>query len=275
MPDNLVNLTSGFTAIAFDSRLYKLDRLPDPHLLSARLPRFREAYPSIPEARWPECDLIGTFNPPMLDQLQNGCVGHGGCTAFTLAWLASGQYPPDGGFSPTWAYALINGGRDQGASIGDLIDALTTVGLCSAKTFPEQKSMLGGAIEPTARAEAANYQIEDAYQITSWAEKGTALAMGYPIADSVMVGNDFANLDANGFVPVDRGSGNHCCCVGGIRRFNGKLGIKTQNSWGLSFGLNGMFYTNEQHVLSQGAGYSGVVFRTVKRLPGSAVPIIV
>jgi hypothetical protein len=269
--NRLLESPEGRQAMLIDGRTYALDRRPDSHLLSATLPRFREAYPSIPEAKWPEIDLLDTFQPPLLDQIQNGCVGHGGATAFTLAWLASGQPVPGGGFSPTWAYAMINGGRDQGASIGDLIEALTTVGLATAATFPESKYMLGGAAEKLARPEAANYRLDDAYQITTWEEKGTALAMGYPVADSIQVGNDFTNLDAEGFVPVDRGMGNHCTAPGGIRRFKGRVGIRHQNSWkSLPF-----FFTDRAHVLSQGQGYSGVVFRTVKRKPGSESPTLV
>jgi len=270
----LTTRPSGHQDITFHGRTYALDRRPDSHLLRGILPRFREAYASIPEGKWEENDQIATFNPPLLNQIQNGCVGHGGSTGFTLAWLIAGLTVPAGGFSPTWAYALTNGGHDDGASIGDLIHALQNSGMATNAVFPESKYMLGGAAETAARSVALKYLLDDAYQITSHAEKGTALSMGYSIADSVMVGNDFENLDANGFVPVDRGSGNHCTAAGGLRRFKGKVGFKHQNSWGPNFGLSGMFFTNQDHILSQGEGYSGVVFRTVKPPPGFVAPTI-
>jgi hypothetical protein len=256
--------------ITVNGQTFALDRLPDSPLLSATLPRFQDAYTSVPEAQWAESDQIAQFNPPMLYQVQNGCVGHAACTAFWVAWVASGLDPLD--FSPTWIYAMTNGGRDNGAMIGDVIDALQKHGICLASTFPEDHTYAPAASSP-AYAEAALYKLDDAYQIATWEELGTALHKGFQVESSVMVGRDFMNMDADGFVPVDGGPGNHAVFSGGIRRFKGKVGAKTRTSWGPTALDHGNFFIGKDHVLAQ-SQFSGVVMRTVKPGPGFKPPVV-
>ena len=148
--------------------------------------------------------------------------------------------------------------------IGDLVGAMKTVGVCSAATFPESKYMLGGPAEKLARPEAANYVAHEVYAFDSWEELGTALDKGFAVADSVMVGRSFPNLDRNGVAGVDAGPGNHCVCAGGLRKLGGVWQAHHQNSWGTGFSPDGRFYTTEAHVNSQ-RYYSGIAIKSVVR----------
>ncbi len=254
--------------VVINGRTYGLDRKIESHPKFAALPRLRDAY-EIDESQWEENDQFAVFNPRILNQIQNGCVGHGGDTMFELGWMQSGQDLPTDGFSPTFLYAQLNGGVDQGAMIGDLIGALTGVGQVTADDFPESKYLFRDGIPPALKAEAAKYQADEMYAFSTWAELGTALSRGFGVADSVMVGRTFMNIDANGVVGVDRGPGNHCVCAGGLRKLSGGWQAHHQNSWGATFGQSGRFYTTQDHVNCQTymgqACYSGVAIKSVKR----------
>jgi hypothetical protein len=256
-------------AILIDGQPFALDRLPDSPMLTASLPAFREAYPSVPESKWAESDQFEVFGPPVLRQQQSGCTGHAACSAFWLAWVAAGFDPED--FSPTWVYGLINGGHDRGAMIGDVLPALQQFGICLASTFPETSCFAPPFGHP-AYAEAANYRLDDGYAISTWDELGTAIHKGFQVVSSVMVGNDFTRMDGDGFVPVDPGPGNHACASGGVRRLHGRTGIRTLTSWGPNVMDRGKFFISRDHVESQ-AYFSGVVFRTVVPPPGFTIPI--
>ena len=267
----------GFDSIKIGELTFKLDRQPDRPLLSTSMPRFRESYTTIDEAKWSEFDQFAVFNPPCLYQIQNGCVGHGTCTAAWLCWVAAGNDPID--FSPTWNYAMTNGGRDRGAQIGDTLASMQKYGLCTAKSFPESQCYASQATKE-AYTEAAQYVLDDGYLAYSWEEVGTALHLGYQVSDSVMVGNGFMSVEGTvgGYplVPDCRGMGNHCVVSGGLIRFKGKVYRSRQTSWGPStpFGANGRFVTTREHDESQGQGFSAVVFRTMKPVPGTVTPTL-
>ncbi len=235
------------------------------------LPNFKVFAPSpIPMSEWKEIDLYAAFDPPICDQHQTGsCVGHGGCTTFTLTWLAQGDDLLR--FSPCYLYGNINGGRDQGADIAQTIDSLQTKGICLESTVPE--GMIYSRNFPSnADAEASKYKLIEAYQLTDPADLATALQMGFAVADSVMVGRNFSNLDKDFQAGVDRGPGNHCVSKGGMTLINGLWRYKNQNSWGPEYGNKGRFLTTDDHIQAQ-SYWVGVAYRAVSS--GPKAPLIV
>lgn len=242
-----------------------------PQTTPMALPQFKTYHAPIPQSEWVNIDLLTVHSPPILDQGQTGsCVGHGGCTAFTLAWMGQGEDLVR--FSPCYLYGNINGGRDQGADIGQTIQSLQTQGICLETTVPEgmifRKKFPG-----TADAEASKYKLIEAYQTSDPADVATAYQMGYSIADSVMVGRTFMNIDKNGVVGVDRGPGNHCVAGAGMKKLpDGTWAYLHQNSWGTSFGNGGRFLTTDAHIQSQGY-YIAVIYRAVSA--GPAAPTLI
>lgn len=235
------------------------------------LPNFGAQHPPIPPSDWREIDLFAAFQPPILDQGQHGsCVGHGACTTFTLAWLLQGEDLLR--FAACYLYGLINGGRDQGASIGDTIAALQTKGICLESTVPEGM-IYRRQFPATADAEAANYKLLDAYQTTDPDDVATALQMDFAVADSVMVGRTFNGLNyrsIKGMAGVDRGPGNHCVCKGGMTKLpDGTWAYLNQNSWTAQWNDGGRFLTTDAHIQAQGY-YEAVVYRLVS--PGPKAP---
>lgn len=257
------------------------DGLGVPRLLSRlvpagpmALPNFGDHHAPIPRDQWVEVDLYAGFDPPVLDQGQHGsCVGHGGCTAFTLAWMLQGE--PLVRFSACYLYSLINGGRDQGANIGDTIQALQSKGICLESTVPPGTVFRRQYDAAKADAEAAKYRLLEAYQTSDPADVATALQMGYAVADSVMVGRSFNGLayrGIRGMAGVDRGPGNHCVNKAGMKKLaDGTWAYLNQNSWSTRWNpaMGGRFLTTDAHIEAQGY-YECVVFRMVT--PGPKAP---
>ncbi len=93
-----------------------------------KLPSFQAAFPTLPESEWTETSL-SDWVVKIWDQGSYGsCVGQGTCAAFTLAWQLSGQRYEE--FSPTFVYAHINGGRDDGAEVSKGLEAIKKSGTC-------------------------------------------------------------------------------------------------------------------------------------------------
>lgn len=235
------------------------------------LPQFRAYHKPRPQSEWVDIDVLNTYNPPILDQGQFGsCVGHGGCTAFTLAWLMMGEDLVR--FSSCYLYGCINNDRDQGADIGQTIQSLRTRGICLEETVPEGV-IYRRDFPPGADAEAANYRLVEAYQTSDPADVATACQMGFSYCDSVMVGRTFTHLDRHGVAGVDKGPGNHAVAGAGMVKLpHGTWAFPHQNSWNTSYGDGGRFLTTEAHMQSQ-AYYICVVYRAVT--PGPNAPPMV
>jgi hypothetical protein len=206
------------------------------------LPNFGASFDVIPERDWIETSVDDWAQKiPVWNQGQHGaCVGHGSATAFTFAWLISGQAYHE--FSPTSIYARINGGRDQGAQVGDGLLCLKKYGAALMSQFGEDK-IWEQQLTADVRKTATRFRVVEAYKINDWTEMGTALMKGFMVVSGLAVGDNFSNLDRNGVAPLpDRVTGGHCLAHYGLRQVGGTFVAKTRNSWGMSWGVGGDCY---------------------------------
>jgi hypothetical protein len=139
-------------------------------------------------------------------------------------------------------YGQINGGRDQGASLGDALIALQKIGCTTAKTIGHADWRSAYRMSAEAKAEAAAYRIDEAYACDSAEEFFTGIQLGFAGQWGVAAVNNF-DPDSNGYTPGSRSGINHAVVGCGMHKDSrGQWWLQGWNSWGYGWGLNGMFY---------------------------------
>src|SRR5262249_12438947 len=116
-------------------------------------------------------------------------------------------------------YSLINGGKDQGAIIGDGINASQKGGSCTAELIGESpffKQTIGATKYAKATEEAKRFQTADCFRCGNWKEACSAIQAGYCITFGNMVGRNWTHFDKNGVCGHDSGPGNHCIAADGM-----------------------------------------------------------
>jgi hypothetical protein len=236
---------SGLPYVVRGGHMRVMGSLPDPTPKRMHLPKFTAKVNPIPRSQWKE------FDEPddhlwILDQDGHGsCVGHGSTSAFEVAWFQAGNKSQR--FSPNYLYSLVNGGQDNGAVVGDAMDALVSKGVCLESTVPEGDVIYTRQMPATAAPEAARFRLGQCYRVATFDEIATAVICGFGVSIGVnWPSND--TPDKDGFMQVPQGSvGGHCLCLRlGMRQKAGKWYIKGQNSWGTSWGVGGHFFMSEE-----------------------------
>lgn len=212
------------------------------------LPKFAAAIRILPRDQWRDVDL-SPFLHATWDQGQHGsCVGHGSATAFHLAYRVAGGTVPEGGFSPTSLYALINGGRDRGAIVSDAMTALVQHGLALMSEVPES-IIYEGQIPASAKATRKRFRVQDAFHCDSFDAIASALQLGFPVSFGILLPGRFNNLDAQGVCGLGgRSLGGHCMAAYGMKQLpSGKWAVRVRNSWGTRWGIAGNCLLVEEH----------------------------
>lgn len=217
---------------------------------SAKLaaPRYRDSAPMVDPKDWRPFRNRRP-NVPILSQIQNGCVGHGSASAAMLTRDAAGMAFEL--LSPTFIYALINGGRDAGADPADAATVLSQTGTCLMSEVPENV-YFKPQIPASAFATAARFRVADLYQFSTFEERVSASLMGYYVFDCVYVGpSGWDGLLATPTAYPGR-TGNHCICGGEelIADRTAPYGYVSgcRNSWSTAWGDKGFFYITANHV---------------------------
>lgn len=237
---------------------------PSPKHLGAAQ-RYGDAYPVVKELEERDYAFHGS---PIRNQGQYGsCASHAGTTALDIVLRMIGAPPPL--LSATMPYALVNGGRDNGSVMSDVLNVLIRVGTCLNKTFPESK-IYKSQLPRSAYAEAANYKITQAYMCRSYEELCSAIHLGFPVSLGIMVGQNFGQLDSEGVCPLpDRILGGHALCGMGLKKSarTGEWLIKFQNSWTAQWGQGGFAYLRKAHFGQIMDGYAVVYPKSLNDPP--------
>jgi hypothetical protein len=238
---------SNLPAVWFDGQYRVLACLPETLESMAQFPVFgAHMAAELDPAKWQEIDL-SWYKPPISDQgMTSSCVGHGCRAGMEMCWLQSGR--PLQEFNAYFVYGLINGGRDAGAMISDGLNALKQYGICLKDDLPAGV-MFKNQFPQKAFDNAKRFRLVMAYQCPTFESICSAISLGFVCPLGIYVGNNFAQVDANGVCPLPMGGGGGHCILGVGLKKSATYGwlIKIQNSWGTRFGMNGYAYIHKGH----------------------------
>lgn len=146
-------------------------------------------------------------------------------------------------------YAQINGGRDQGSLLVDGMAALVEHGappLDTAK-HPIGKHFKASQFDAADHEAAKAWRAEACFAIDDELELATFILAGGAANVAVHVGNNFTQLNSQGFAGASGGPGNHAVVVDDVTIIDGELAFDMPNSWGLNFGDDGRAYLSWRH----------------------------
>ena len=207
---------------------------------------------------------LEAYLPPVHDQDGRGqCNCSATCTAIEAAREIAGQsyvYLSAGDL-----YSQINGGRDQGSTLEDGLDCAMRSGVATAQTVPY---VWDGRRHSDAKTlgERKQFRVVEAYLCPSFDHMCSALQSGFVVVEGLMWRDNF-KPDSDGWLPSRGagGAGGHALCGYGVSQRNGTWGIKTRNSWGVTWGNGGNCVIPEPLFGDQITGYWAI--RSVTRTP--------
>lgn len=216
------------------------------------VPAWADRNPVLPESQWEEHDDYAPHCRPSLAQSFNNC------TNASLAWLLAAAFrvagldcPP---LSRSYLYAFHNGGRDEGAMCRDLAASCMSRGLPPESEWPESKIYLSrGGVPAAVDALAKQHLALEIYQCLNWADVGSALTNRFLVYHGFVLGQAFFNTGKDGIVPPWDGrlANGHAMGSRGLRKVNGQWRTITPNTWGPSFGDNGVGYIDASYFWPQ------------------------
>lgn len=182
---------------------------------------------------------------------QNGfgsCACYAGSSALAKARVLSGQDRQD--LSGDYLYSLVNGGRDNGSMLDDVMHTMLQKGVCLAKTVP-----LGGIYRSkyntaVADREALRFRGHELYAVPDEQSLATALALRFPVVIAIHVTNKWRQFDADDILAPASGPGNHCEHLDGIKWSNkrGCFLYRKATSHGTAYSDDGYCWTTwEDH----------------------------
>lgn len=225
---------------------------PEPELL-ATMQRFSSVM-SVDPSTWKDCDY-SFYGSPIRDQKSFGsCTGQAGVTA--MDYLRRKEGEENISLSATFPYAQVNGGRDRGASVSQVLKVLEQIGTCTdAECSTDQ--IFKNQIQQSAYQTAKKYRVRESFLCRTFEELCEGVNRGFIGACGIRVGQNFNRLNGDGIAPLpDVEIGGHALCVVGLKKWRGNTWLlKIQNSWSARWGLNGFCYLTKGHFDRMVDGY--------------------
>lgn len=246
---------AGLPFVVVGDREIALGCIPTEPLFSF-FPFFEERFEALPESQWQE-NSLKSLAPAIRNQSRYGsCAGQATVFAYSIAKKKSAPRDTFPTLSATFIYGNINGGKDQGATIGNAMKAITNVGTCLDSQVPTNV-IFKQQFPKEAFNTATRFKALEAYKLRNFEELCTALSLGMPCVSGIAVGSNFTRGDikSNGVAPLpDSIVGGHALCHTGLKKIDGRWSIETPNSWGAQWGVNGWCYLQKDH-WSPGFGF--------------------
>lgn len=229
----------------------------------------------IPRNLWRPIDRRQSLGVQFINDQErcSGCVGWSGVQAFMRQRALRGLRFVK--LSGAFLYAHINGNRDAGAVITDVIPIITQIGVCTQESF-DLPHLYRKQIPPAAITEAGQFKMAQALTLDSFDEIGTALQMNLIPQFPVRVDRNFENFDADGVAGFARGPGNHAVHADGMKKNRrGAWLLDIPNSWTPGWGpnRNGRCFISENHINATALDDDAVVYIDPEFQPGDMPPV--
>lgn len=183
---------------------------------------------------------------------QNGwgkCASSAATYAIEKARYIGGQERVE--LSDDYLYSLVNGGKDQGSTLGENLRAITQKGIASRRAVKEGQILRRQYDTSKADKEALRFRGHEGFAAPSEQEVVAALLGGKPVVIAIHVGRNWRNFDKDGVLIGDRGPGNHSEHLDHVRynREKGRFEFREHSSHGTGQGDGGFFWVVwDQHL---------------------------
>lgn len=218
--------------------------------------------PLIPRANWRAMSLEA-YLPSVYDQDGIGqCASSSACTVAEATRKLAGLNPIH--LSAGDLYGRVNGGRDEGSTLEDVMLALQLAGVSPVSATSPYLWKRGQTAPASAREP---YKVTEIYLCTTFDAMASALQQGFFIQHGLYWYDNF-EPDAAGWLPAQGrgGKGGHALVGFGVAmKADGTVGIVTRNSWSASWGKAGNCIIGESLFDSEIGGWWAV--RSVVQTP--------
>lgn len=223
-------------------------KLPDTQRFSA-VPAWADANEVIPETQWEDHDDYAPLAQPIKTQPFSNCTNASIAGLQELLTVAAGM--PAVKISQVMLYWLCNGGSDSGAFCRDIAGKLLEVGNCTDSLCPASRATGNPSSEML--ADAASRKGLEIYQCMNFDDVGSALTRRFGVYHGFVLGQKFFGAGSDGIVPSFDGrmANGHAMYSRGLRKINGVWRTVTPNSWGTTFGAQGVGYIDKSYFWQQ------------------------
>lgn len=243
----IVNDHDGFEVYQHGGESHRLCLTQTPTLLRASIPPISDLLGDMPQSEYQVKiyrSVLDVSNFTLNQRSHGSCVGF--ATAAAMMKLRFGMGQLFQRLSGAFVYSFINGGRDQGANIGEALK-IAQQGVC-LESEADWDAIYPNRIPASARTTAKRFRALEIYRVDSWSQCCTALQMGFSVVYAVHVGSSFDRLDSDGVIGLDRGPGNHAVHAFGMDKSAGGVWLADgYNSWGPAWGDQGRFRSSQKH----------------------------
>lgn len=236
-----------------DGERHALGLMPDPN--PPRLSAFSDSAASLPSRSqlisYIESDEYqrnvggAAYYDSTWTKNQNGwgkCASSAGTYLVEKARHRGGQARIE--LSDDYLYSLVNGGRDQGSTLGENLRAIMARGIASRHAVAEGKIYRGRYDNANADKDALRFRGHEGIGINSEHEAVACLVAGHAFAFAIHVGRNWKRFDSRGVLIGDRGMGNHSEHADHVRynRQTGQFEFRGHSSHGKSQGEGGFYW---------------------------------